>query len=139
MDRHTKEFKELKAYWDQVLKDTGFNDIEQPDEKLKVWSNRFKLRPELEMESKREYYRAAGQFLHHYPFDNKVEKRIWELHSQGIGKIRIVGILKVENLWFEKTRKAGWPRTPNDFTVRRILKKLKQEMMKRIEDDRQNP
>jgi hypothetical protein len=37
-----------------------------------------------------EYYRSAGIFLHEYKFQNELDKRIWELHSEGLYTIDIV-------------------------------------------------
>lgn len=34
--------------------------------------------------SKADYYRLAGQFLHSYWFVNDRQRRIWELHSEGV-------------------------------------------------------
>lgn len=36
-----------------------------------------------------EYYRMAGKYLHAHHFKNVVEKRIWELHSEGASVARI--------------------------------------------------
>lgn len=34
-------------------------------------------------EIKQEYYRRASQFLHEHPFQNKIHKEVWEMHTEG--------------------------------------------------------
>lgn len=134
---NTKKFKQLEAEWDKKLKDSGFEDAEQRSGHLKVWSHRFVVGAEVNMEAKLEYYRAAGHFLHEYQFPNTVERRIWELHAEGEGRHRIVAALRAENLWFERKPRSGLKPRPCSFSVQQILEKLQAEMTKRLNNDRQ--
>lgn len=92
----TQDFKALDAEWKTKLKDSGFEDIEKDEDSLIDWaSSAFKRRPEYD-QSKAEYYRLAGQFLHDYRFrgpDAAWLKRIWELHAVGTSIREIVKIV----------------------------------------------
>lgn len=100
-----RHFQALQKVWARKLEKAGFEDIENPeffpsgnpDGSIKNWASSDLLRqaksnPVL-YESKGEYYRLAGQFLHEYQFANKTEKLIFELHSEGDSIVTIVGIL----------------------------------------------
>ena len=81
----TKEFKTLKNSWYSKLKKSGFNDIEQDENLLKVWDNKhFLVRYGDSFKAKEEYFRIAGQFLYEYEFENKLEKHIWTKHIEGL-------------------------------------------------------
>jgi hypothetical protein len=81
----TKKFKALKAKWDKKLKNTGFEDVENEDGSLKASTHpkaiSFALRDKEEREA---YYGIATQLLHTYTFVDEIEKRIWEMHCEGI-------------------------------------------------------
>lgn len=91
-----KTLKSLTKKWYKKLEDSGFEDIEAADGNLKRWSNKFYLRDSTRVlfESKQEYYRMAGHFLHETSFRNERERLIWELHSEGIGVEDTISILK---------------------------------------------
>lgn len=134
----TKEFNKLQAEWDQKLADSGFVDIEQRDGHIKKSSRtKFGASSEVAMSAKEEYYRYAGYFLHDYPFPTHVHRRIWELHSQGQGRFRIMATLKAEKVWFESTPKER-SKSPYSLRVQKIIEHLRSEMFKKIKDDRQN-
>ncbi len=137
MDRHSKEFRALQAEWDQKLKESGFVDCEQRDEHLKVWSMRVALHhSDSQREAKEEYYRAAGHFLYDYPFSDPAERRIWELHCEGVSKLKTLAIMKSEGLWFKKKRPQGWPVKPCATTIQTTLERLRDIMIKKIENER---
>ncbi len=101
----TQDFKALDTEWRKKLKDSGFEDIERPDGNLKdgASSSNFKKRPEYD-QSKAEYYRLAGQFLHEWPSPFRTsksgtgewKKRIWELHANGKSIREIIKIVDPE-------------------------------------------
>lgn len=95
-----KSLKQLTREWDKRLKDSGFEDIEQRDGRLKRWeSHFFKQRPDVEFqEAKTSYYRMAGYFLHEHKFEDDVIKLIWQLHSEGLGQRTIIKELKHRGL-----------------------------------------
>ncbi len=41
-----------------------------------------------------EYYRMAGYFLHEYKFEYEIDRKIWELHAEGMGMREIAVALK---------------------------------------------
>lgn len=93
---NTPEFKRLKSEWDQKLKDSGFEDAEQPDERLKLWSSQFfrvRQNPVLD-NAKEEYYRLAGHFLHDYPFQSELDRAVWSQHAEGVSTRDIADKLK---------------------------------------------
>lgn len=91
--------------WETKLEKSGLENIEQPDGNLKLWSGHF-FRSRFNatvFDAKEEYYRIAGQFLHDYPFEDKLEKEIWKLHAEGISLRKIVLVLKKRNFKIYKT------------------------------------
>lgn len=84
---NSKEFKKLQEIWYKKLKASGFEDIETDDDQLRVWhSTEFMKNFNVDtFTAKESYYRLAGQFLHGHTFKNRVEKMIWDWHSQAVG------------------------------------------------------
>lgn len=119
MDQNSDEFKKLQAKWYEKLKKKGFQDIEQQDGNLKVWSSHlFKSSyNEITTPAKEDYYRIAGQFLHEYKFENAAEKLIWRLHSDGHSIRHIVQTLKKKGL---KAHKNGV-----HAKIQRLARKMK--------------
>lgn len=98
MSQKDKDFQKLKAIWDKKLAKEGLEDIEQPNGMLKKWAGAFfkdrhKRFGSVSFEAKEEYYRLAGQFLHSYPFETETERKVWELHSEGMSIREIVRTL----------------------------------------------
>jgi hypothetical protein len=103
--------------WDQRLKDSGFNDIEdRRTGSLKTWAGNIQLESKgkdkhynygysslVWKESQAEYYRIASQCVHEAKFKTEMHKRIWELHSEGL---TISEIAQRTQLTFKKTRYA---------------------------------
>lgn len=87
MDTKSKEFKALKAKWYKKLKDTGFEDIEQDETYLKVWSSYFfKVNYNATLfEAKEDYYRMAGYFLNEHKFESEYDRLVWSMHADGLG------------------------------------------------------
>lgn len=98
--KNNKEFNTLQKEWYSKLKDSGFEDIEQNELDLKLWSSHFfKVRHNATLFSaKEEYYRMAGHFLYDYTFSNEHEKQIWALHSTGVSIRGIVDQLKAKKI-----------------------------------------
>ncbi len=142
--KHSTEFQALQAEWDKKLEESGFDDKEQRDGRLKSWSLKYKNSDPSMCQAKQEYYRAAGHFLHEYEFEYPVERRIWELHSQGVSRPPIVQILRDEGLWFDKQRQGGRKMQhkkrkdsrPNSFGVQQVIESIREKMFKKIEDER---
>lgn len=101
MNRKSKEFLDLQKEWYDKLEKSGFKDVEQDEFYLKSRISRqnLSLLEETEVstsiaDSKAEYYRLAGHFLHEYDFANDRERIIWELHADGASIEMIVKCMK---------------------------------------------
>ncbi len=82
----THNFKKLKDKWYGKLEKSGFKDIEHDEDFLQNPSTPFGRADTAQYnQSKEEYYRLAGHFLHDHKFTNDTEKRVWELHQSGVG------------------------------------------------------
>lgn len=86
----TPKFKKLQKSWYKKLAKKGFNDIEHDENHLKLSTERFVTRdggayanPTL-TKAKFEYYNNCRKFSNEYKFKNKTEKKIFELHSEGV-------------------------------------------------------
>ncbi len=92
----TKEFESLNKVWKKKLKKSGFEDIEQDEDTLKLWySEYYKTRyTATTFAAKEEYYILASQFLHSHKFIDKKEEAIWALYSEGYSIRKIVKALK---------------------------------------------
>jgi hypothetical protein len=119
MDNKSKEFLKLQEKWYKKLKSDGFEDIEQDEEHLTVWHTHLfnQNYDDVKFQAKEDYYRAAGHFLHDYPFKNKKERLIWQLHSEGISIRHIVK--KLKSLSFNAYRRE----------VHEVVMKLTREMI----------
>lgn len=92
----TKEFKEINDKWKQKLKKSGFQDIEQDEERLKKWDSTFFVvnYNKTLYAAKETYYRYANQFVHDHMFNSKLDKNIWEKHARGLSMQDITDSLK---------------------------------------------
>ena len=127
----TKEFQELQTKWYKKLQQKGFNDIERTD-KIGKAAGRLKT-DALENVShsysahqfsiKEEYYRLAGQFLHEHKFKTQVEKKIWELHSEGVSVRNIIKKLRHRGVTAYKDLVHG--------TIKRLAKEMKEHARSR--------
>lgn len=121
-----KAFKKLKKEWYRKLKKEGFVDIEKAEHSLGPFyscARRFDVgsRDEvaevtnLKYDAKEEYYRLAEHFLNEFEFDNKIEKIIWTMHTEG-KTIREISSLKKIKMKKDK--------------VHEVIKRLASEMKK---------
>ena len=89
------EYQRLKKIWYRKLEKSGFTDIEQDEDTLKVWSTKAsEYRSPLENSARQTYYNMAYQFLNQYEFKSKRDRVIWEYHSQGISYRTISNLLR---------------------------------------------
>lgn len=114
----TKKLKKLKELWDRKLAKSGLEDIEDghPEEPLLIrWhSSDFKrARVRHTFHAKQEYFVQAEHFLNEYKFQNKRERRIWELHSKGLSLREIAKLVRANK----------------DSTVHKVIKRLRNEML----------
>lgn len=93
----SKNFKNLQVKWYSKLKKSGFEDQEHDEEHLKQYSGKTGIKDDqlrsgltaLGETYKYNYYLKAREFLDTFKFKNKTERKMWELHSEGIG-IRVI-------------------------------------------------
>lgn len=93
------EYEKLRAFWYKVLKDDGFEDIEQDEDNLKEWSTRAVRKNEYantldSWADKLEYYDLATRFLNEYRFESELERAIWAYHTEGISYRSIARLLR---------------------------------------------
>ena len=94
--------KKLLEQWNKKLKDSGFEDVELDEHRLKEYhSSRFVSMGE-EFREKQRYYQLASQLLHTYPFMNPQSKAIWRMHSGGENVASIVKATGVSKFLVEK-------------------------------------
>lgn len=112
-----KQYKTLQAKWYKKLKKSGFEDHEQDEFFLKSYSGRVSARDSNEFsedelnaggyltwdyvyadtmrsEAKAEYYRWCSHMLNDWVFKTKRERKIFEMHSEGLGVRQIAKALK---------------------------------------------
>jgi hypothetical protein len=118
-----QSFQALKLEWYAKLRESGFEDIEQLDGRLKSWSQpkkgSFSSQIQTKQQGRQEYYRLAGWFLHENEFDGQLSRDIWEMHSMGCGPKKI----------YKELLKSNSPLRLG--AVRRILCKLIRDMKQR--------
>jgi hypothetical protein len=84
----TKQFKKLQAQWYKKLAESGFVDKEDHshyDVPLKQWDSFYyqaRYTPE-QYQEHLEYFNWASSFLSRYKFQNKLEKQMWAMHTDG--------------------------------------------------------
>lgn len=120
---NTQEFKELEKKWYEKLKNKPHKEGKFRDIELKNGALRddhmkaMLLNPhQVVWEAKQTYYQMTTAFLEEYKFDNKLDKIIWEYHSNGISYRDITKILAKIRI----NRSRTW--------VYFIIKKLKASM-----------
>ena len=115
-----KNFKSLRDEWYQILKEDGFNDIEQTDGLLKFWTNtRFRVVHNVELyESKKKYFELAGQYCHDGIFKSEINRKIWQLHSEGLSIREIADKIKETSKNYKKSK------------VHKVVNETAKEMLK---------
>ncbi len=116
------EYSKIRAVWYDILKKDGFDDIEQDENNLKVWSSdKFGRKKGLVQnggwQSKADYYRMADWFTNDYKFKNKLERTIWTEHAKGTSIVEITKLLKAKRI--KTNRDKVWK------TIRTLENKMK--------------
>lgn len=112
------EYELLRAVWYKKLEEDGYEDIEQDENNLKVWSSSFVRKRPLElMESREAYYHMARKFLNDYTFPNAKEKYVWEQHAEGVSSKDIAkNLLSIQKVKTNRT------------SVRQLIRRLETHM-----------
>src|SRR4051812_41920646 len=88
----------LQTHYYNKLKESGWIDIEDtshPLRPLKCWHSLKWIRlTQTRIDRIETYYKKARELLHTYPFTSDLQKKIWELHCEGVTERKIVEILK---------------------------------------------
>lgn len=104
----TPEFKALFKEWNQILEDGGLEEIENfdlPNPSLKKFhSNKWTLENGRAQDARdiKAYYEMAGDLLESFPFKTETQKRMWEMHCDGMSVRQIAQSLNQRG--FTKTR-----------------------------------
>jgi hypothetical protein len=108
-----KRFQKLKKTWyDKIAKD-GFTDIENIDGSLKTEVHPRTFAAVMKTkQSTLDYYEGATRFLNTHFFSSSENRKIWEMHCEGMGAVRISKKLhipksRVHNILFEYKHLAG--------------------------------
>lgn len=84
----SRQFKELEREWYGKLKESGFEDIEDnstEERRLRSWHNlRFSNFSPIKICMISSYYSYSADLLQTHRFINEEQKRIWELHCNGL-------------------------------------------------------
>ncbi len=88
------DFKKLQGVWYRKLAETGFVDLEKGDKfRSQGWmAGRFQFEytaSPTKWNTKEEYYRLCGVFLHANVFQGHHQRRVWELHTEGMSDLKI--------------------------------------------------
>lgn len=89
-----KAFDKLKKLWYKKLEKSGFKDIEQDEDNLKVWTIKLSTSQYKNGPEKQTYYYMASQFLNTHEFKNHIDRIIWEYHCEGISYRNISKLLR---------------------------------------------
>lgn len=121
----TAEFKKQNSKWQDKLKNSGFEDLEDINGELRIFvAKRFagtrKISFDRAADDER-YFTLAREFLHKKEFKSKLQKFIWEQHSEGFSERNIEETLRKKN--FKADRNV----------VRKVIKEFKDEMIKKNE------
>lgn len=118
------DFKKLQKEWYAKLKESGFKDIENPDDQdaplnsIEGSSEFSKRIARWSKDLRREYFRDAESFLETGFFDSQKEEMIWRLHSTGISIRKTIRFLS----------EAGFKKPLSFWYVREVIVKYKQRM-----------
>lgn len=118
-----EDLKTLQNRWYKILKDEGFQDIEDtnsPNEWLKSWHSLKFQDVTKDHYVTQQYYYNCTNFLRSYEFKNDTQKKIWELYSEGMTGREIARQIKDLKPTYKRT------------TVNKIIKTLEQKMRENI-------
>lgn len=86
----TPKFREEQELWYKKLLDSGFKDIEDGENYLKTWDSfQGPDQKPLLNSAKADYYGQARHFLATHRFRFKGHKKMFEMHTEGLGYRKI--------------------------------------------------
>ncbi len=102
------EFRALFRDWNRKLERDGHEEIEdftRPVPTLKTWTTtRWTASDPTRNEWRQQYYEMADRVLETFAFANRVHRRIWELHCEGLSIREIADRIRRRN--YRKTAVA---------------------------------
>lgn len=119
-------YRKLRKEWYAKLKESGFNDIEASETRLKstsydnlVYPSEKQLPSSIVLQAKIEYREMADDFLNTYAFKSNLERVIWEYHANSISYRNIAKLLYTAKI----------TKTKNYDFIFQIVKRLKAIML----------
>jgi len=95
MGQKKTEYERIRDVWYKKLKDSGFEDIEQPGGSINIGAPRsIHFQEEDLRQITQDYYCMAYHFLNSYEFDSELERVIWDYHTNGLSNRAIGKLLK---------------------------------------------
>lgn len=99
----SKQFKKLQKEWYNKIASTGFEDVELFNETFGNAERCYLKRPSFKWALKwdsaiLEHFRIARNFLAHGIFASDLDKKIWELYTEGLSIRQIASKLTKEGL-----------------------------------------
>ena len=86
-------FKTLKRQWDEILKETGFEDIEDELGRLRQYSrgiySRYGASNLVQLQAREQFWRRLTQCVAQAHFDDKLERYVMERYAEGKKQIEI--------------------------------------------------
>lgn len=114
----TEQLRHLQKVWYKKLEEEGFADIEFSE--YSSYLKRESLNITLSYDEPTErYYTLARQYLNDTKFVTPTEKRVWELHSEGLSYDKILGHI---SLWSSRS------------PIQRIVLKHKKILLTKVKD-----
>ena len=91
----TEKFKRIERVWEEKLRQSGFNDIENAGKKLKQNAgNSYRTVISTVIDGKQRYFELLSQHFHDEVFTDEIERFVMERRSQGAKIKEIVIDLK---------------------------------------------
>lgn len=99
MAKKPQSLSELKEIWYKKLADSGFEDLEADETRMKkylqtIFNRKAVTEQHGGWQAKAAYYQMADRFLVEHTFDSELEKTIWEYHSNAMTMRLIAETLK---------------------------------------------
>lgn len=103
MAKKPQSLNELKKIWYKKLEESGFEDLEADETRMKkslqtIFNRKSVTEQYGGWQAKAAYYQMCDRFLLEHPFTTELEKAIWEYHTNAISFRDIAETLKKANI-----------------------------------------
>lgn len=107
----TEKFKHIERVWEEKLRQSGFEDIENNVGRLKQnAANSYRTSIVTVIENKLRYFELLGHHLHEESFMDEVHKLVMQRRSEGV-TIKNIGI-EIKQIWGKRSYRG---------TIRKII------------------